>query len=212
MGLLPTWYVLQPSITWDSEVRIKSLCRNLKVPTGQNYGKPRHHERLCREDPQEPSIVSAIGWIWSRFSRGYSTPQKTSYKSLGAWSETVNSLLGIVVVPKARQAPNQGTFSMALADLYQEGWPRWTIELDEPLGRYRKTERLTDLLRHLRNAAAHGRFNFYGEPDSRDPGKVMIMVEDQPDGGDVNWRCSISAESLYDFCIRLCEFIQKSED
>ena len=192
---LPSWYVLPASVKWALEARMKSLCRNLE---GVKIMESRDTTRGFAERTRRNLELS-------RQSRGPGS-------DFHVVTQTVNSLLGIVVVPKARQVPNQRTFSVALADLYEAGWPRWNIDLDEPFGRFRKTERLTDLLRHLRNAAAHGRFNFYGDPDSRDPGKVMIMVEDQPDGGDVNWRCSISAESLYDFCIRLCEFIQASED
>ena len=127
-------------------------------------------------------------------------------------TQTVNSFLGIVVVPKAREELDKDTFSVSLAELYQKGWPRWDIELDEPSGQRPKTERLIDLVKHLRNAAAHGRFYFHGERDSRNPEEVTISVEDKPTNRAVNWRCRISAESLYDFCICLCDLIQESED
>ena len=127
-------------------------------------------------------------------------------------TQTVNSLLGIVVVPEERVELDRDTFSVTLEELDQRGWPRWDIELDEPAGQCTKTERLTDLVWHLRNATAHGRFYFHGDRDSRNLEDVTIRVEDKPTHGAVNWRCRISAESLYDFCIRLCNLIQESED
>ena len=127
-------------------------------------------------------------------------------------TQTVNSLLGIVVVPEERVEFDNDTFSVSLAELYQRGWPSWNIELDEPAGPIPKTERLTELVWHLRNAAAHGRFYFHGDRDSRNLEDVTIRVEDKPTHGAVNWRCWISAESLFDFCIRLCDRIQESED
>ena len=73
----------------------------------------------------------------------------------------VNSLLGVVVVPKERYF-EETFWSVSLEELTRRGWPEWCITLDEPTKSNSKTETLGDLIRHLRNAAAHGRFTFIG--------------------------------------------------
>ena len=81
-------------------------------------------------------------------------------------THVVNSLLGIVVVPKERYF-EESFWSINLEELTKRAWPKWDVTIDEPTKKGSRTETLGDLIRHLRNAAAHGRFRFSGEPDSR---------------------------------------------
>ena len=84
----------------------------------------------------------------------------------------------------------------------------------KPQGKDRKTETLKDLIRHLRNAAAHGRFSYIGihrDQDARNISRVVIRVQDKyPKSDDINWRCEIRADELYRFCIRFTEYIEES--
>ena len=64
---------------------------------------------------------------------------------------------------------------------------------------------------HLRNATAHGRFWFDGEPDSRHLSEVELVVEDAPSASQVpNWRAYIGGSELYQFCLMLADYIDDS--
>ena len=133
-----------------------------------------------------------------------------SGEDLHVVTQLVNSLLGIVVVPK-EQYFEESFLSVRLDKLYKCCWPKWDITLDEPRGKDLKTETLKELIRHLRNAAAHGRFTYTGDPDSRKMEEVTIRVEDKyPRTKNFNWRCEIRADELYRFCIRFTEYIEGS--
>lgn len=119
----------------------------------------------------------------------------------------VNSLLGIVIVPKARYS-KQEFWSISLEELSRRGWPKWNITLDDPKN---KTKTLRHLVRHLRNAAAHGGFEFTGDPDSRYLSEVGLTVQDRPgENSKPNWRAEIEGLELYRFCLLLAEHIEKS--
>ena len=125
-------------------------------------------------------------------------------------TQLVNSLLGIVVVPLSVHDRTHDSFSNSLSDLYVRGWPPWDIQHDAPKPSMPTTQTLGDLVWHLRNAAAHGRFLFLGEPDSRYLSDVQIQVEDAPGEKEpVNWRAQISAEGLYEFCLLLSVHIDQ---
>lgn len=125
-------------------------------------------------------------------------------------TQLVNSLLGIVVVPLGVHRRGHKAFSSRLEVLYDQGWPAWDIQLDDPQPKKRKTETLGDLVWHLRNAASHGRFHFLGGADSRYLREVELQVEDAPgEEADVNWRAQIPAEGLYEFCRRLSRHIDE---
>ena len=113
----------------------------------------------------------------------------------------VNSLLGIVIIPEQNYS-SESFMSITLEELcVNRGWPKWNITLDNPRSGKSKTETLGDLMWHLRNATAHGRFTFGGEPDSRQLSEVVLVVEDVPLGSQTpNWRAYIGGSELYQFC------------
>ena len=118
-------------------------------------------------------------------------------------TQLVNSLLGIVVVPWVQHAKHP-CFGRTLEQLHEDGWPKWDFtgkQGDE-------SETLGHFLRHLRNAAAHGHYDFLGEPDARYLKDVRIMVSDGPKDS-APWRCEIQGDQLYEFCIRLANFIEE---
>ena len=122
----------------------------------------------------------------------------------------VNSLLGVVIVPKEEYFEKE-FLQVPLEELPGRPWPTWNITLDEPWKNGWKTKQLKDLIWHLRNAAAHGRFRFTGDPESRCLVEVIIIVEDQhPDSPTLNWRAEIGGEELYQFCIRFSQYIDDS--
>lgn len=125
-------------------------------------------------------------------------------------THVVNSLLGIVVVPKERYF-EESFWSTNLEELTRRGWPKWDVTIDEPTKEGSNTETLGDLIRHLRNAAAHGRFRFGGEPDSRNLSEVSLIVEDAPSRDlNPNWRAEIAGDDLFQFCLLLTDYIDDS--
>ena len=125
-------------------------------------------------------------------------------------THVMNSLLGLVILPRQRHL--QETFwKKDLEELVASGWPKWNISLDEPQEGYSETKTLGRLTTHLRNAAAHGRFRFAGEAESRKLHRVTVIVTDAPgNDSEVNWKAEISGEELYRFCIKLAEYIEES--
>ena len=124
-----------------------------------------------------------------------------------------NSLLGLIVIPWERELKGVDVLGVALDDLYDQGWPRIVALPDEyPV----KTETLKVLVKHLRNAVAHGRFRFEGigshSADSREPSEVKVVVCDQmtlrKTREVVRWRAEIGGEDLYGFCDRFIEYIE----
>ena len=124
----------------------------------------------------------------------------------------VNSLLGIVVVPKERYFGIE-LLSLTLEEISRNDWPKWDILLDEPKGKQEKTENLDVLVAHLRNATAHGRFTFTGDSETRNLEEVWLVVEDRPSKrAKINWRAMIGGKELLDFCLKLCDLIEESSD
>ena len=120
----------------------------------------------------------------------------------------VNSLLGLVIVPQ-EWGMDKELKKRTLQTLAGNGKPEWNITLDDPRGNKPKTETLGTLIWHLRNAAAHGRFEFSGDPDSPHLDKVKIIVKDQPyQDAEMNWRAEIRGDHLYEFCLRLADEIE----
>lgn len=109
----------------------------------------------------------------------------------------LNSLLGLVVVPWERN--DRSVFDDKIADLECQDWPM-------PVTFYgSKPQTLRGLVRHLRNAMVHGRFEFAGaeeglSPDSPEPEEVKIVIKDGPCQHAINWKAEINGEDLYLFC------------
>ena len=137
--------------------------------------------------------------------------ESQTLKEVHVVAHVVNSLLGIVIVP-VEWGVHDGLRQRSLKELSKDRWPKWEITLDEPKGNKSKTETLGCLIWHLRNAAAHGRFQFLQDQDSPDLHKVEIMVEDRPHPSKpINWRARILASDLYEFCLRLAKAIDESK-
>jgi hypothetical protein len=84
-------------------------------------------------------------------------------------------LLGAIVFPKEKLLLDQ-IERTPLTSLTTKGWPEWRITRDDPA---KPTRTLGDLLRHVRNAVAHGRITFTS--DSPRMEEVGILIEDKKD-------------------------------
>ena len=121
-------------------------------------------------------------------------------------TQLVNSLLGIVVVPWQRHGieGEQDFESGVNQNLFLRGWPNWSFT-----GKKKRTESedLKDLVGNLRIAAAHGHYTFSGNADSRYLEEVTIKVGNGPPGNSP-WSYEIRGDKLYDFCIKLSEYLE----
>jgi len=116
------------------------------------------------------------------------------------------SLLGLLVVGRFSTSGG-GVPQFTLDALATQGWPRWQILVDDSKN---PTTTLPELLRHFRNALAHGRF--FPDSDSRDPHQVTVTFEDAPgEAKPVNWRAVIGATELLAFCERLAELVHQAD-
>jgi len=115
------------------------------------------------------------------------------------------SLLGILVFPKEKLLLGE-IESTPLADLTKGGWPAWLVTRDEA---GKPTDTLGRLLRHVRNAVAHGRITF--SSDSPRMQDVSLLVEDKRKREDPApyWCAEISAMNLKGFCERFLDLIRE---
>ncbi len=61
-------------------------------------------------------------------------------------------------------------------------------------------------MRHIRNAIAHRRISF--SSDALDSVKVMIEFHDAPhQGAEANWRATVRADQLRDFCLKFAKLV-----
>ena len=152
-----------------------------------------------RNDPKGVGIAQRtrrnLEYIWHQVECGNA--------EVHAVAQLVNSLLGLVVVPQSRILDDR------IRNLSIDDWPQWKVAPAET-----NTETLGCLIYHIRNAAAHGHFEFLGEPDSPRPAEVILTVEDgkPPQRGKAwkaNWSASISGDDLYEFCLQLATLIEE---
>ena len=124
-----------------------------------------------------------------------------------------NSLLGLIVVPWERDLKGVDVLDTTIENLYDQGWPNMTPLIDEyPI----KTKKLKDLVKHLRNAVAHGRFRFEGvessSADSREPSDIKVVMCDQMKRRHEDyvrhWRAEFGGEDLYQFCGKFIQYIR----
>jgi hypothetical protein len=120
-------------------------------------------------------------------------------------TQVANSLLGLIVFPwekRLKKGLAKDVARKKLKALAKQGWPEWKINLGT-------SETLGDLVRHLRNAVAHGRMEF--SSDHPDPSLVMVDVRDCEQGKTTPyWSAEIGAVELRDFCLKFIEVLGHS--
>ena len=137
--------------------------------------------------------------------------QKGVLKDVHPVTQLVNSLLGLVVVPKERR-PKYELWTTPWEKLQSDKWPEWEWKHIGNCNREGSCHELKHFIGHLRNAAAHGRFSFEGCEDSHDLQKVVFVVEDKSMGStEINWRASIRCDKLLAFCLKLSEAIDHQQ-
>ena len=125
-------------------------------------------------------------------------------------AQVMNSLFGLVIVPNQWGYDDTLKKQSLRKDLREQGLPEWNIIQDEPKAGNPKTETLGTLIWHLRNAAAHGRFEFADNPDSPHLEQVRVVAKDKPARSKtINWHAEIQGDRLHKFCRKLAElFVQ----
>jgi len=115
-------------------------------------------------------------------------------------TQLANSLLGLIVFPWEKEFVKY-IRELKLDELEKDGWPRIEVTIGH-------CQTLHDLVRHLRNAVAHGHLEF--SSDSRDASTVTITAEDyrKKNGSPANWRARIGAKSLGEFCERFMDLLE----
>jgi len=115
-------------------------------------------------------------------------------------TQLANSLLGLIVFPWEKHFVAR-VETLKLDELVTQGWPQWAVSRGT-------CDTLGQLVRHLRNAVAHGHMTF--SSDSRSVGEVAIEVADyRPGAAEPHWCARIEAAALRKFCTR---FIQLLDD
>ena len=124
-----------------------------------------------------------------------------------------NSLLGLVIIPWERELKGLDVLDVNMEELYDKGWPSLDPILDEYLV---KTKTLKVLIRHLRNAVAHGRFKFEGigtfSADSCEPSQIKVILCDERKVRNKNevqrWKLEINGEDLYRVCDKFIQHVR----
>lgn len=117
-------------------------------------------------------------------------------------TQLINSLVGLVVFIHEREFIRH-VADLRLSELVGEGWPR--VQIDEDDGK-RPTKTLGDLVRHLRNATAHGLISF--SSDSRDLTEVRIVIEDYyPRATLPYWSANLTAAELRELTLKMIDLL-----
>ena len=155
---------------------------------------------------------SAVGFVQrTRKNLEFVRTARETKQDVHLGAHLINSLLGLVVIPIEKHAEHM-LWAVSLEDLHDSDWPKWTILKDErgtaSKNTWTPTKTLGRLIVHLRNAAAHGKFMFEDNPESRNLSEVRLIVEDGFPEKPTNWRAEIGGEELYQFCLLLSERVE----
>jgi hypothetical protein len=116
------------------------------------------------------------------------------------------SMLGLVIIQWER-----GAFDPHLASRFQQALNTTIADFGGPLLRdmrdnyHRKCTTVRALVRHLRNAVAHGRFIFSNESRAMDDVSIKFFDENSRTGE--TWEATIDAPELKEFCVNLARRI-----
>jgi hypothetical protein len=118
-------------------------------------------------------------------------------------TQTVSSLLGIVVFPWERNAL-LAVKKTRLAVATSQGWPSW--QMDGPLVDANKVKNVGHLIEQVRNSVAHGKVMF--DSDSKKLEEVTVTFESySQDGSTMKWRGVIRGDRLADFYRKFSTYI-----
>lgn len=126
--------------------------------------------------------------------------QATAGASVHAVTQLVNSLLGLLVFIKEQKFNNE-IRGLTLASLEAQGWPQWRSSMDTPTS-------LGQLVRHLRNAVAHGGIKFSSDAAALDDVSFEFTDRD-PKSSQITWQGQISGPDLRRFVLRLVQEVDQ---
>ena len=117
-------------------------------------------------------------------------------------TQTINSLLGLIVFPW-EQGFDADIKNKKLDELEKEGWPRWMVTKEHH-------STLGELIKNLRNAAAHRNLTF--SSDSRDIEHVKMEIWNRKSKKSEYkiWEAHISASDLRVFCLKFIELLEQT--
>jgi hypothetical protein len=125
----------------------------------------------------------------------YIEQSKSRGQDVHVVTQIINSSLGLIVFPWEAQT-DKAIRGTPLSDLYKSEWPVW-IETPPSKG-------LGQLLHNLRNAVAHRNVQF-----SSDEGAASkVTVTFASESGD--WRATISASDLMNFCLKFIKLVENT--
>jgi hypothetical protein len=117
-------------------------------------------------------------------------------------TQMVQSLLALLVFPQQKS--------------FFEHFSQWPVNaLDSewlPTQEFGNTEKLGDLLRHMRNAVCHGLVAFSGAstqgPDCRFVDEISVVFSDRSDRkADINWQVRLEGRQIKRFLYNLLEML-----
>ncbi len=124
-----------------------------------------------------------------------------SHSSVHVVTQLANSLLGLVVFVWEKNFV-KSIEDVPLESLRKDGWPSPELVIGE-------CTTLGQLVRHLRNAIAHGRITF--SSDSKNLEEVMLTVEDKKNrNAPVDWSARMNAAELRVFCVKFTDLVENT--
>ncbi|MBI1802631.1 MAG: hypothetical protein HY259_09520 [Chloroflexi bacterium] len=117
-------------------------------------------------------------------------------------TQLINSLLGIIVLPKEAQFTQIPT--TPLADLKQQGWAIPPIIANHP-----KTPNLRELIRYMRHAVAHFNIEFITDGYNL-TGVKLWNVDPRTRPGIKDWEVCLSLVELRDLTKRLSAILKQT--
>ena len=120
-------------------------------------------------------------------------------------TQIVLSTLGLVVFPweRERKAVSEMAASLTLDYLTSQGWPAWDFSKGT-------SSTLIDLIRHLRNAVAHGHI-WFSSDDRKAENVVLTFRDKRPKEKEYKWEVSITAADLRIFCERFVDLVFQTQ-
>jgi len=116
-------------------------------------------------------------------------------------TQLATSLLGLIVFPWEKQFDRR-IKTQRLDELVKAGWPAWQVSEGT-------SSTLGELVRHLRNAVAHGHLTF--SSDSRHINEVAIEFADyESKRPEPDWAARIETRDLRTFCLKFIELLEIS--
>jgi hypothetical protein len=119
-------------------------------------------------------------------------------------TQLINSMLGLLIFPKANDLGQLRDKGKRVRDLRKEGWP-----IPEATRPYHQATTLNALITRLRNAVAHCNMDFH--PDGKgDIARMTMWTKSDNGRGPKNWEMEMTIEELDGIATRFIELVAGS--